>query len=530
MGSIMGEPGRAEASAAVAALSMPSGSAPTIPDPSAEFLARVPPEFAREHLVLSAGQAPEGRELLLVSGRASDPVVAHNLAVVLGRPCALRLVPHETIAAAIDDLVATGAFRPVVAPDGDSSALGALGPDEAGDDAEMLGEADLAQLAAAGERDLLSAAGRGPIVKLVNGILFEALRRRASDVHTHLRGPDMVVRYRIDGVLEDARCLPAKLLIPLVSRVKVMARMDIAERRLPQDGRATVTIGPSGDAREIDLRVSTIPTACGERLVIRLLDKRNVEFFRLDRLGMPANIQDRFARSCGRSHGMVLVTGPTGSGKTTTLYSVLRTLNTSELNVMTLEDPIEYELAGISQSQINARKGVTFATGLRHVLRQDPDVIMVGEVRDAETARMAIQASLTGHMVFSTLHTNSAATAVTRLTDLGVEPYLINASLSAVLAQRLVRRMRPDGSGCSGRIGLFELLVMDNEIRSLVASGADASAIELAAKRAGMRTLREAGLALLSAGETTREEIDRVTLIDDEPDSPAADAAEPGGQ
>ena len=250
--------------------------------------------------------------------------------------------------------------------------------------------------------------------------------------------------------------------------------------------------------------------------------------FDLELLGMPAEVRARFESVCARAYGMALVTGPTGSGKTTTLYSVLRRVDTAALNVMTLEDPIEYELPGVSQSQVNARKGVTFATGLRHVLRQDPDVIMVGEIRDAETARIAVQSALTGHMVYSTLHTNNAASAVTRLVDLGVEPYLLNASLSAVLAQRLVRTLCPAcaraaaggcaaclGTGFRGRTGLFELLVMDAEIRELVASGATASRIHDAATRAGMGTLRRAGLAAVAAGLTTRAEIDRVTLVDD---------------
>jgi len=243
-------------------------------------------------------------------------------------------------------------------------------------------------------------------------------------------------------------------------------------------------------------------------------------------LGMPDDVSEKFLRACERSHGMVLVTGPTGSGKTTTLYSVLGRLNSSELNVMTLEDPIEYELPGISQSQINTRKGVTFATGLRHILRQDPDVIMVGEIRDAETARIAIQSALTGHMVFSTLHTNSAASAVVRLSDLGVEPYLINASLTAVLAQRLARRACTaceKNAGCAecresgyrGRVGLYELLPVSKKIRALVAENATTGALNERARGEGMRTLREAGLDLVSQGLTTREEVDRVTLIDD---------------
>ena len=473
-----------------------------------EFIDRIPLEFAREHLVLSQGREGVASERLVLSGRDTDGLIVHNVSARLGRACVARVAPADEIAAAIDELAAT-------APSSDST-----DDQERELDIDGLEETDIDALLEASERDLLATTGRGPVVKLVNALLFEALRKGASDVHVQDRGDGVVVRYRVDGVLEDIRRLPSRLLIPIASRVKVMAKMDIAERRLPQDGRATVTLGngraSGADSAEIDLRISTLPTARGERLVIRLLDKRNLGFFRLENLGMPADIQRRFERVCRLSHGMVLVTGPTGSGKTTTLYSVLRTLDTTELNVMTLEDPIEYELPGISQSQINLRKGVTFATGLRHVLRQDPDVIMVGEIRDGETARMAIQSALTGHLVFSTLHTNSAASAVTRLIDLGVEPYLINASLSAVLAQRLVRRRV--GDGFKGRVGLFELLVIDRTIKELIAGAkgtATAGDIHETARRQGMLSLREAGLAAVERGVTTIEEVDRATLVDD---------------
>ena len=482
-----------------------------------DFIDRIPLEFAREHLVLSQGRDADDAEAFATSGRDADALVAHNVAVRLGKRCATRIAPAEQIAAALDELAATAERSGVASQDQERQL-----------DIEGLEEADIDALLEASERDLLATTGRGPVVKLVNALLFEALRRGASDVHVQDRGDGIVARYRVDGVLEDVRRLPSKLLIPIVSRVKVMARMDIAERRLPQDGRATVTLGngkaSGADSAEIDLRISTLPTARGERLVIRLLDKRNIGFFRLENLGMPERVRCRFERVCRLSHGMVLVTGPTGSGKTTTLYSVLRTLDTTELNVMTLEDPIEYELPGISQSQINLRKGVTFATGLRHVLRQDPDVIMVGEIRDGETARMAIQSALTGHLVFSTLHTNSAASAVTRLIDLGVEPYLINASLSAVLAQRLVRRRA--GDGFRGRVGLFELLAIDRAIKELIAGKATAGQIHEAARACGMLSLREAGLNAVSRGVTAIEEVDRATLVDevDPPDTEPAGA------
>lgn len=508
-------PGRAEAAA------------PPLPEStinpalaSDEFVRLVPIEFARDRLLISQGVDPAGVETILVSGRPGDDVAAHNVGVRLGRPVALQRAAAEAIAAALEALAAAAGQET-------QAEQGASGPPEGAGSLDR----DLADALAADERDLLQTAGRAPVVKLVNSLLFEALQGGASDVHVQPFTDRVVIRCRVDGALRDARVLPRKLLLPIVSRVKVMGQMDIAERRLPQDGRAAVTIGE----QEVDLRISTIPTAAGERVVIRLLDKRRTELFELERLGMPAAIRGRFEAVCARPHGMVLVTGPTGAGKTTTLYSALKLLNTAELNVMTLEDPIEYELPGVSQSQVNARKGVTFATGLRHILRQDPDVVMVGEIRDGETARIAVQAALTGHLVFSTLHTNSAASAVTRLVDLGVEPYLVNASLSAVLAQRLVRTLCPAcrdaarsgadsagaacpscaGSGFRGRIGLFELLVMDQRLTDLVAGGATVSAIHAAARAAGMQSLREAGLAAVAAGLTTRGEVDRATLVDE---------------
>jgi len=473
---------------------------------SERFVERIPLEHARDCLYISQGVAEDGREIVACAECSDIRLLSHNLSVRLEREIVVMLADAELIASALESLATARAEREEQAD---------AGYDEVGD-------IDFDEILASDERDLLQTAGRAPVVKLVNALLFDALRLRASDVHVQPTVDGVAVRYRIDGSLLESRRLPAKLLAPVVSRVKVMARMDIAERRLPQDGRAMVTIG----SEEVDLRVSSLPTSLGERLVIRLLDKRRGEMFDLERLGMPAAVRATFEGLCQRPYGMVLVTGPTGSGKTTTLYSALRLLNAPDRNILTLEDPIEYELDGISQSQINTRKGVTFATGLRHILRQDPDVIMVGEIRDAETARIAIQSALTGHLVFSTLHTNSAASAVTRLVDLGIEPYLITSSVSAVLAQRLVRTLcgmcdgvaseqRCEscmGSGYSGRRGLYELLVMNDEIRRLVREGSGDGAIELAAIADGMTTLRSAGLDAVSQGRTTIEEVDRVTL------------------
>ena len=276
--------------------------------------------------------------------------------------------------------------------------------------------------------DLLATDGQAPVVELVNLILLDAVKGAASDIHFQPYREQLVVRYRIDGVLFDAHTVPKTLQDEVLSRIKVMGKMDIAEKRLPQDGRATVTVGE----RIIDLRIASLPGSYGERIVLRLLDK-STRVYSLADVGMDEVTQCRFREVIAFEHGLILLTGPTGSGKTTTLYAALQEINTRDRNVLTLEDPIEYDIEGVSQTQINVKKGLTFASGLRNVLRQDPDIIMVGEIRDQETAVMAIQAALTGHLVFSTLHTNDAASAVTRLLDLGIEPYLVSSSLLAVL-------------------------------------------------------------------------------------------------
>jgi type II secretory ATPase GspE/PulE/Tfp pilus assembly ATPase PilB-like protein len=328
----------------------------------------------------------------------------------------------------------------------------------------------------------------------------------------------VLVRYRIDGVLHTVRELPRTLAQPLISRVKVMGRMDVAERRLPQDGRTSVTLGE----RRVDLRISSIPTSSGERAVIRLLD-RTAQLSDLDSLGMPPEVENALLARARMTSGIILATGPTGAGKTTTLYALLRAVGSPELNIMTIEDPIEYQLGGdvpISQSQVAPRKGVTFATGLRHILRQDPDVIMIGEIRDSETARIAVQSSLTGHLVLSTLHTNDAPSAVARLFDLEVEPFLLSASLSAVLAQRLVRLVHQEcagrgcdscsGGGFQGRIGVYEFFAIDEHMRGLIARAAATAEVRQAARTSGMRTLQEEGARLVRQGVTTELEVKRV--------------------
>lgn len=399
----------------------------------------------------------------------------------------------------------------------------------------------------ADQEDLLDTSGRAPIVRLVNLILFEAVKSGASDVHIQPYEDRVIVRQRIDGVLFDSFDIPKSVQEEVLTRIKVLGRMNIAEKRLPQDGRATVQLGD----RIVDLRIASLPTSHNERIVIRLLDK-SARLYTLGELGMPDNALTRFQKLIGRDHGLILVTGPTGSGKSTTLYAALQEINTTSQNVLTLEDPIEYQLDGISQTQINEKKGMTFASGLRSVLRQDPDIIMLGEIRDQETAMMAIQASLTGHLVFSTLHTNDAASSVTRLLDLDIEPYLVASSLVGSLAQRLVRQICSQcktavppnqtadvfaplprelagielfhGVGCpacrnsgfKGRIGVFELLVMNDACRNTVQSRGNAAEIRTAAIDAGMSLLERNGLDKVRAGLTTVSEVRRVATLSGE--------------
>ena len=387
-------------------------------------------------------------------------------------------------------------------------------------------DADAADLSMPSQEDLLDTDGRAPVIRLVNHLLFEAVKAGASDVHVQPYEDRVVVRQRIDGVLFDSFEIPKAVQEEVLTRIKVLGRMNIAEKRLPQDGRATVQLGD----RIVDLRIASLPTSHNERIVIRLLDK-SARLYSLAELGMPAATLERFGELTRLDHGMILVTGPTGSGKSTTLYGALQQVNATDLNVLTLEDPIEYQLDGISQTQINEKKGMTFASGLRSVLRQDPDIIMVGEIRDGETASMAIQASLTGHLVFSTLHTNDAASAVTRLLDLGIEPYLVSSSLVAVLAQRLVRRLCGDcktpattpgqfdpvgceacrGTGYRGRLGLFEYLPISDAIRDRVSRRASAADIRRIAIDEGLSLLSVDGLEKVQAGLTTIDEVRRVT-------------------
>ncbi|MDW8152994.1 MAG: type II secretion system ATPase GspE [Armatimonadota bacterium] len=382
-----------------------------------------------------------------------------------------------------------------------------------------------------------------PVVKLVNLILDQAIREGASDIHIEPYRHGIHVRYRIDGVLHDVLSPPKNLKAALVSRIKIMANLDIAERRRPQDGRIHLRV----DGREIDLRVSTLPTMFGEKVVMRILDQSST-LIQLGQLGMASDVQETWERLATKPYGMLLITGPTGSGKTTTLYATLTKINTLEKNIVTIEDPVEYQLPRINQVQVNPKAGLTFATALRSILRQDPDIIMVGEIRDRETAELAVQAALTGHLVFSTLHTNDAASAFTRLLDMGIEPYLVASSVIGVMAQRLarkicsrckeayrapgeaIRRLSEDlaeveeevvlyrGAGCEacrhtgykGRVGVFELLVVSDRIRSLVLTRAPSTEVREAARAEGMRAMREDGLQKVLEGLSTVEEILRV--------------------
>ena len=390
-------------------------------------------------------------------------------------------------------------------------------------------------------------ASQAPIVKLLNLILVQAIKDQASDIHFEPFENEFKVRYRVDGVLYEMVPPPKHMALALISRIKVMADLNIAERRLPQDGRIMLNLGK----KSIDLRISTLPTIFGESVVMRVLD-REVVSLSLDQIGLLPEVMEKMRKLIEKPNGIILVTGPTGSGKTTTLYSALKDINKIDFKIITTEDPVEYDIAGIVQVGIRPNVGLTFAACLRSILRQDPDIIMVGEIRDVETAQMAIQASLTGHLVFSTLHTNDAPGAVTRLTDMGVEPFLITSTMEAILAQRLVRTIcvrckeeyEPDemalrelsltpadvkgkkffyGKGCDkcnntgykGRVALAELLVMNDDLRVLIIKNAPTSELRKTAQEHGMKTLREGGLAKIYEGSTTIEEVARETLIYD---------------
>jgi general secretion pathway protein E len=481
-------------------------------------------EYLEHHAIMPL--ARNGERLLTATwADAVDERALDDLRTLAGLPVELVRLPEPEVRAAIrriyssDDLTAEGVVAGMV------------------DEARPGGELDSVL------DDLVMLANEAPVVKLVNLLLLEALDARASDVHLEGYPGGLRVRYRIDGVLQDAVAPPQRLAAAVVSRLKIMAELDIAERRVPQDGRIRLKMHD----RQVDVRVSTLPTLHGESVVLRLLDK---EAGRIDlqELGMAEDTERLFVSVVSKPHGIVLSTGPTGSGKTTTLYAAVDRIRTGREKIITVEDPVEYELPGVPQVPVNEKVGLTFANALRALLRQDPDVMLVGEIRDRETADIATHAALTGHLVLSTLHTNDAATALTRLVDLGIAPYLVASTVEAVLAQRLVRRIcmscrRPikltgeqrtalgsaaeelvdvwGGEGCSecrgtgylGRTGIYELLVMDDELRLAVQQNASASHLEKLGLARGMRFLKDDGIRQIREGLTTPEEVLRVANV-----------------
>ena len=415
---------------------------------------------------------------------------------------------------------------------------------------DVIRSIDLKDLAVSEEKEeiepdkLKNMAEEAPIIKLVNLVIMQAIQEKASDIHVEPEEHALIIRFRIDGILHEVTQIPKNMQAAVLSRMKIMSDLNIATKRVPQDGRFRVNT----DVGLIDMRVSTLPTMHGENIVMRLLDTTSI-LIGLEQLGLDEKNLANFRELIDRPHGIILVTGPTGSGKTTTLYSALNVINKPDINIITVEDPVEYQLKGVRQSQINVKAGLTFATVLRSILRQDPDVIMVGEVRDLETAEIAVQAALTGHLVFSTLHTNDAPSSLTRLVDMGVEPFLISSSVIGIIAQRLVRKICPHckeayipsaealkelaiavnpgmkfyrGKGCKncknsgykGRIGIFEMLIPNDKIRDMILAKVSSNQIKKVASESGMKTLREDGLAKVLAGVTTVDEVIRVTQLD----------------
>ncbi|HZZ85729.1 MAG TPA: type II secretion system ATPase GspE [Anaeromyxobacteraceae bacterium] len=496
-----------------------------------ELVAKVPINFAKQARVVPLGRL-DGAVRLAVADPL-DTASQESVALLLGLSVLPELAPPQLIVDAINQVYDRAA-------------------DENARLMEHLETEDLESVAHELEEpaDLLEADDEAPIIRLVNSLLFRAVKERASDIHINPEERDLSVRYRIDGVLREVIRPPKRIQASMASRIKIMGGLNIAEKRLPQDGRIRIKIA----GKDVDIRLSTVPTANGERIVMRLLDKSNV-ILDLAQIGFEdwqLKIMDQLIT---RSHGIVLVTGPTGSGKTTTLYAALSKINSPDLNILTIEDPVEIPLKGVGQVQVNPKIDLTFASGLRAFLRQDPDVVMVGEIRDLETAEIAIQASLTGHLVFSTIHTNDAAGAITRLADMGVQPFLVASSLVGVLAQRLVRVLCPgckkayvptpeelaqagitpkilaragnprqlfktvgcpacQGTGYQGRTGIYELMLMDDDLRVLILKNVDSSTIKRKAAEHGMLSLLEHGAYKVAMGLTTAAEVLSVTAED----------------
>ncbi len=471
---------------------------------------------ARRHSALPVGFADE-HTLLVAMADPSNVLAIDDMAIMTGYDVRVAVAPPEDIAALISKL---NRLEDVVEGQVDEDA------DGDGDGAEVVALHD-------GSED-------APVVKLVNQLVAQAVERGASDLHLAPEGKEIRVRFRIDGVLQDITTVPRKMAGGVVSRIKIMADLDIAERRVPQDGRIGLTV----DGKHVDLRVVTLPSVNGEGVVMRILDKSNV-MFELDKLGMAAPERERFERACRETHGAILVTGPTGSGKSTTLYAALALLNTPEKNIITVEDPVEYEVDGITQLQVAPKAGLTFAAGLRAMVRADPDVIMVGEIRDKETAKIAVESALTGHLVLSTLHTNDAPSTITRLVEMGVEPFLVASALDCIVAQRLARMLcrhckqrtiisaealrengfsgrieleayeavgcsRCGGTGYKGRIAVYEVMRMSPELQTLALERRTAESFREVAVREGMTRLRDDGLDKVRQGLTSIAEITRV--------------------
>jgi type IV pilus assembly protein PilB len=456
--------------------------------------------------------------LLVAMSDPANVLAVDDIAIMTGREVRVAVATPEDITDLISRL---GRLEDVVS---DS--------DAATEHAEKQRQAEIV--------DIREAVDDGPVIKLVNQIMAEAVERHASDIHLAPDGKEVRVRFRVDGVLQEITTIPRSMALGVVSRVKIMADLDIAERRLPQDGRVGLTV----DGRHIDLRVVTLPSVHGESIVMRILDKDSV-VMKLDRLGIADGERERFGGAILETYGAVLVTGPTGSGKSTTLYAALQTLNTPEKNIITVEDPVEYQVAGITQVQVSPKAGLTFAAGLRAMVRADPDIIMVGEIRDKETAQIAVESALTGHLVLSTLHTNDAPSAITRLIEMGIEPFLVASALDCVLAQRLVRTLCPNckqrtiitaevlrqsgykalvdleayepvgcrrcgGSGYRGRAGIYEVMSVSPEIRSMTLERRPSEEIREVAVQQGMRRLRDDGLQKVREGRTSIAEVARV--------------------
>jgi type IV pilus assembly protein PilB len=498
------------------------------------LIEHLPSETARTYQIVPLEFNAANRELTIAMKSADNFRAVDDLRLLMGFKIAAVVAKADAIDAALDHLYATGSsssMLDVMAELEDSDAISALA-----------GRGDSVDL-----EELAAASNDNKVVRLLNLVLLQAIKDKASDIHFEPFEDEFKMRYRIDGVLYEMVPPPLHLALPIVSRVKVMANLDIAERRLPQDGRIQLTV----NSNPIDLRVAVLPTMYGESVVMRVLDRSNVELS-LDRIGLRDDEFELMSELIYKPNGVVLITGPTGSGKTTTLYAALSTLNTPDRKILTAEDPVEYDIDGLVQCQVNTDQDLTFARLLRSFLRQDPDTVLIGEIRDLETAQIAVQASLTGHLVFSTLHTNDAPSTILRMVDLGVESFLITATVEAIVAQRLVRRvcakckeayepsetelmevnLKPEdvagrtfyrglgcdacsGSGYKGRLAIFEIMLLDDTMRELIMNQASTAVLRTEARKRGMRTLRESGLLSIYDGRTTIDEVLRETILEE---------------